>query len=392
MRVLAGWVLATAVASAGPKESFEIMRRAFYEGNADAILKRFAQGHGHQLGRDPHLSYALCRYAADGVPRLRPVDARWDEVARRVALVAEHIAVISKDMEAQWSVHEAAAFKERLRYRGGVGAPDRLRQAAKELARSRRPDAYLRAVELTLEAAHYKGSDRAKALSGLLYLQARLKQSDSTPPDVLDCAQASIWMEEGKIAEALALLEPHLNGQRDDVVRRHNDLVTLAKAKGIDAKYHLVPRAALGGHLKYGVPLSRAWRIIELDESMFSIWQLAPDGTPRREIVLLEFSWDENDGKNVVGVARRLFDRDKATVQSKVKTRGPGKTKLGKAIPRVQGYEVSGLGKDKSFRKYRGFFFRGADRTFGIHVTEHGDLGKPGPSYRAFLATFDLGK
>ena len=392
MRVIVGLALAAAAVSAGPKESFEIMRRAFYEGDADAILKRFAEGHGHQLGRDPHLSYALCRYAADGVPRLRPVDARWDEVARRVALVASHIAAISKDMEAQWSVHEAAVFKERLRYRGGAGAPERLRAAAKELARSRKPDAYLRAIELTLEAAHYKGSDRTRALGGLGYLHARLKQSDSTPRDVLDCAQASIWMEEGRIADALALLSPHLKAQRDDVVRRHNDLVTLAKAKGINARYHLVPRTAFGGRIEFGVPLSRSWQILELDESTFSIWQLAPDGTPRREIVLLEFSWDENDGKNVVGVARRLLDRDKATVRSRVKARGPGRTRLGKAIPRVQGYEVSGLGQDKSFRKYRGFFFRGADRTFGIHVTEHGDIGKPGPSYKAFLATLDLAK
>ena len=153
-----------------------------------------------------------------------------------------------------------------------------------------------------------------------------------------------------------------------------------------------MPRTAFGGRIEFGVPLSRSWQILELDESTFSIWQLAPDGTPRREIVLLEFSWDENDGKNIVGVARRLLDRDKATVRSRVKARGPGRTRLGKAIPRVQGYEVSGLGQDKSFRKYRGFFFRGADRTFGIHVTEHGDIGRPGPSYKTFLATLDLAK
>jgi hypothetical protein len=310
-----------------------------------------------------------------------------------------------------------------MRLPAGEEGAKALYEAARDLPKPARDTrdmeaAHLRAIHLNFDLAHVQGGNFWMAAGNVVYLQTFLKNQDAGA-EALDIAQStSDWISaranlragEKKIEEARKLVRSaldRLKGRLADekepfyAVRRYNDLVTLAlrhPGLGIEARHFLVPLADSSDRIKFGVPLSHEWRILE-SANKTTVWQQGLDGRPLRSFVVETYPWHEQitiegtrkpvAGKDLKGLLRAHLKRDRKRIKSKLKYRGPVKGEFCKAIPTTLSYWVSGLDPLKRYRKTTAHYFEGNGRTHCVRVTEFAEPDEEAdPVLTVFLASF----
>jgi len=392
--------------SAGPDEDELALRKAFYAGD----------------GNGPY-TYRVCRFAAMVAPMLsRAPKAVEEKLVWRLQVFADqtaHTKGASRSIEAQWAVQEAKVFQERLRYRRKREPSRVLREAAKEIARiggwskEHAAAGYVRAMDLMRENGRREGADAAHAIEGMRYMESKLS---TAPAAMRVAAHAATQVEHAyvlisvkelgqakKIAYATKTsVEASLRARRDPFLRsRFNDLVTLSRALGMGKpEYSMLERPCADDALWIGIPVSRAWTMVELDAEEFTIMVRAPDGRLVRRIRFETFDWDKEygdgrgkpvNGKNVIGLARMAFEKDRAGLVKGAEIKRPKKTKLSQSVKTAQIYEVAGYLKTDLYRGVHAAYFRTSKNTVSVRMEDTEPRGRrPDPALDAFFASFAL--
>ncbi len=126
----------------------------------------------------------------------------------------------------------------------------------------------------------------------------------------------------------------------------------------------------------------------------------APDGRLVSRIRFQKFDWDKEyaggrgkpvNGKNVIGLARMAFEKDRAGLVKGAVIKRPKKTKLSPSVKTAQIYEVAGYLKTDLYRGVHAAYFRTAKNTVSVRMEDVEPRGRrPDPALDAFLASFAL--
>jgi hypothetical protein len=406
---------------AGPgDEVANRLSRDLMFGSARMTIRHMGELDLGSVTRRPELTLALCAFAADaafGIDVGREA-TQADELADKLdALAQKAVDRHPQDAAALWARLEAEVFRLRLR---DATPPDELTAKAREIARvtegtPRAAAGLLRGVELILEAARQPAGGRAAALEALRSLAAK-----AGPGDVAAAARAALLLAEAndafaaddkaatlaKIDEGLTLLAPHRKAAPPNlhVVRRHNDLVTLARTAGIKPKaqadYHLMPFEDETG-IGFKVPLSRRWRVQTVKKDGWPrvrVSRLRPAGTKVFRVwfgsYMDKVHYPIGEEKGALGrkidkLAKAYMEWDLRRIEPREK-RGPRSVKLSRRVPSAKAYEVTGTDRG-GFRRFRTWFFRRRGHSYSVRIDEIADLGpKLSPEVTAFLETVEV--
>jgi hypothetical protein len=436
MKRIAILALLAAAAAAQPDSSRDL-RFAFWVGSDYAVNKAFDKEHDVQaVAARPDKTLEVCRYAVDTAHRIGLVHhypEKGQELAARVQDLAKRCADQAPgDLDASWAVIEARIYEIKLMEFLAASA---LRLAfpakplvadhgarwqnyveeIKNLARAgegddRAAEGVLRALEFQLEAGHYLGADEAQSQKLLTELRAMLP--DDADDDAKAAANAAVLLGRvdvelaaaepdleaaaKTIREGLALVAPLLDTADHDspLIRRHNDLVTLAKLHPdtkVESKYRMVPCPLTEKGLTVSLPMSRAWRVLQwtshvTGERQCRVFRLTPsaDELTRLRFDTYEHGWKypllgkgkKADGKKPNKVAALLYEKDKDyrfyKIAKKKKRKRPKRKRLNESVKSAYYYEVLSIGpKQRSwFHRLRAWVFPGKERSYGIRLDD----------------------
>lgn len=410
LRCWAVLVLLPCGAIAGPLEesSRDLIRSSLFYGDADGAIKAIDDRERLLLSR-PDLVLAICTYASDVAFLLRP-GLEGDEPAALAERLARFAAGARASPAARWAKAEVPVLRARLGLRFGTAPATDLLDAADEVVLATEgtdlaEQGLLRAVDLHLEAAPWEDG-RDRALEGLAALAKRAEADESISKAARAAARAALLLERDgplgpRIDEGLALLAPFRKVEvpHVDVVRRHNDFVTLARSVDRKEDYCMVPLDSAGGRLTFRAPLSRRWRVLEGGPTgeWRGYYLLRPDGLLRFEVGTDAYVPDQKyplgAGKQAAGrqtrkLAEAYLAADKARWETH-DTKGIRKAKLGPRTKDACGYELLGVFAGSSTR-IRAWFFRGEDWSYGVRIDESGPGFEPDcPELEAMLATVE---
>jgi hypothetical protein len=373
MRFLATVAVLCAVVQADQKESRRVVRDALGSGNVAAVLAHLGGEHGRQVALNPNYVRDVLVHANDAIVGLQDAPpAKSLELAERLMDLADSARTRwPRNPIAQWAVEESRVFRQRVLLLQGKGDSMKLFEAARALSvPSRRSpsmtEVHLRAIELHFATAHYPDANWYMAIGNIVYLHTFMKNLGS-PREATEIGQATIDLETAwshlraqkpDVEKARGLAQGALEQLRDRIeadtapfhaVRRYNDLALLMQRKpelGPAPEFQLVPHRPEGGPI-FSVPLSREWRVLEGSDGL-TVWQQDLDGRPRRAFKIRSFAWKKKHpvagrkalvkGEDPKGIARAMLTRDKETVRTRKKSRGPTKMDLSATIQGTLGY------------------------------------------------------
>jgi hypothetical protein len=431
----------------GDPDRARVLRFILFKGSALDFSIHFDTKQDLQLiAGSPKHTLSVCRYAVDTAYRMQFLG----DTAKRAHYVGGWVHAIAKecverapsDFDAGVAFVEGRIYKAVLLEHVAAASLRELRpssprtenhaerwriyaRATRDLARigvptGRAADYVLRAIDLGLAGCYFIGADRSEAVKGLGELEALLpeKARDSAraavraalllshaehklaskPPDKREAARST--------RAGLERLAPFIQGDKPPahVIRRHNDLVTLAKVHRslkIKAEYHLAPcEVALPG-FSVSMPLSRAWRVLEWNEirygvRQFEVARVAPAGD-RLSTVKFEALYH---GKRPDKLAAEMYERDKGYGRydaSKIRRRTrPKRVRLGSSAKiTAYHYEVFAGGSDGRpwYRRLRVWIVAGKKRSYAIRLEDSQSDGVDKahhPELVAFLGSVEV--
>ena len=410
-------------ARAGPgDEVANRLCRDLMFGSARMTVRHLGELDLASVTRRPELTLDLCAFAADaafGIDLGRERKHANDLADKLDSLAGRALDRHPQDVAARWARLETDVFRLRLR---DATPPDELTAKAEEIARltegtPRASAGLLRGVELILEAARQPAGGRPAALASLRSLANKAGSEEAAA-----AARAAVLLAEAndtfaaddkaatlaKIEEGLALLAPHRKAATPNlhVIRRHNDLLTLAHAAGVKLKakakadYHLVPFTDEVG-IGFKIPLSRQWRVQQVRKDggwRVRVSRLTPDGTKVFRVwfgsYMDKIHYPIGEAKGALGkkidkLAKAYMEWDLRRIEAREK-RGPRSVKLSRRISTAKAFEVAGTERG-SFRRIRSWFFRRRGHSYSVRIDEKEDLGaKLSPEVTAFLGTVDV--
>ncbi len=388
----------------------------------EAVRLLQSEGTATQIAASTTLTHVLAdrAYRFEGLCRAAPPADRR-ALADVVQMAASAIArTAPDDHRTHWASAHATVLSERTARSGAaqpwVHAAELLEKA--HAAHPENAEALGYAVTFLVEGACVAADDRYELRKAAEKLADRaLKKHEANVGLATTIASARLWAartvvgSERKVAKAFLkqaqeTLRPFV--RRDVPDRAAADLwnssVTLDRSAGfaLREKYVTVTAESLGGSLRFDVPISSRWSVIEVPESegrggYVYVTETDAYGAPLRQLLFRRYTWglqysftgpNDVNGDEVKNIARGL----QALSVERVFTPGPRtpavkKTRIGDDLV-GHGFEVWGTSNDEEPRPLvlRGACVRGSQQeSLAVLVYVYADHGEIGEEMQSVL-------